>query len=152
MGGSLERGGRGWQLGCHICVRGRGSCMSRHTTTAAWWSTCTHFFLISFSLFSVIHSAFPLFLFFPSHPQSILPFLPLLCVAATPKPLWKLKLGRESKSKQMRGAHHGSDRVLALTEAFHHIFVDVCTPALQNSHSELLLLHCMLLLYERSLA
>lgn len=31
----------------------------------------------------------------------------------------------------MRGAHHRSDRVSALSEAFHHIFVAVCTPALQ---------------------
>lgn len=43
----------------------------------------------------------------------------------------------------MKGAQHGSDWVSSLSEAFHHICVAVCTPAMQNPHSELLLLLCI---------
>ena len=52
---------------------------------------------------------------------------------------------RGGESNRVRGAHPGSDRVLALSEAFHHIFVALCTPALQSPHSKLLLLLCVLL-------
>lgn len=48
------------------------------------------------------------------------------------------------RAREGGGPRHGSDRVSALSEAFHHIFVAVCTPALQNPHSKLLLLRCIL--------
>lgn len=47
------------------------------------------------------------------------------------------------RAREGGGPRHGSDRVSALSEAFHHIFVAVCTPALQNPHSKLLLLRCI---------
>lgn len=71
-----------------------------------------------------------------------------LCVAAPSSS--KLTGGRERECKggravQVRGTHHGSDRVSAPSKAFHHIFVAVCTPALQSEHSKLLLMLCGLL-------
>lgn len=50
----------------------------------------------------------------------------------------------ESERGEGGGPRYGSDRVSALSEAFHHIFVAVCTPALQNPHSKLLLLRFIL--------
>lgn len=48
------------------------------------------------------------------------------------------------RAREGGGPRHGSDGVSALSEAFHHVFVAVCTPALQNPHSKLLLLRCIL--------
>lgn len=41
----------------------------------------------------------------------------------------------------------GSDRVSALSKAFHHIFVAVCTPALTSAHSEQLCASSIILLW-----
>ena len=71
---------------------------------------------------------------------------PFLCVGAPSPPLWELKgEGKREKEREWgkEGARRGSDRVSALSEAFHHIFVAVCTPALQSPHSKLLLLLCI---------
>lgn len=103
---------------------------------------CSFFqFLFSFTR-SLLFSSFPSTLFIRA----------FLCAAAPSSLLaesWK-EIGKErargGASKRAReggGPRYGSDRVSALSEAFHHIFVAVCTPALQNPHSKLLLL-CIL--------
>lgn len=106
-------------------------------------STSEHlrYMLPFFFLFSVTRS-----LFFSSYPFTLF-IRAFLCVAAPSSLLaesWK-EIGKERArgrvSKRARegcGPCYGSDRVSALSEAFHHIFAAMCTPASQNPHSKLL--------------
>lgn len=141
MGG--DSGGSGWQLGCvgGRSVSGVRCCMRRHLATAASPRTS--------SLRSVTLSFYFLIFLFHSFPllTTIVLHSPLCVVAPSSS---KLTGGRKRECKggravQVRGTHHGSDRVSAPSKAFHHIFVVVCTPALQSEHSKLLLMLCGLL-------
>lgn len=91
----------------------------------------------------------PSFLHCGSHPLSTSLGLPSLCVAAPSSQQAERKEGKSAWGggiMRARGeARRGSDRVSALSEAFHHTFVAVCTPASQSPHSKLLLLPRMLL-------
>lgn len=73
--------------------------------------------------------------FFPHPPWSPTLYLPhstlSLCGNPLPFESWK-----EGGVGTMGLARHGSDGVSALTEAFHHVFVAVCTPALGSPHSK----------------
>lgn len=106
----------------------------------------------------------PRFLPFPSpfyQPSCFFPILSashtLLPCSVYPSSVWQppallfesWKERSKERERESKGGEWGkadrSDRVSALSEAFHHIFVAVCTPALQTPHSKLLLLLCILL-------
>lgn len=138
MGGVSGRVVAGvWQLGCHTCVRG----VAQHEETLGCGFLPDRLYLqfVSYSPSTLLP---PSFLILYGPPPSTFLILPFLFVAI-PSPL---------RTERKRGgggtmwlARHGSDGVSALTEAFHHVFVAVCTPALESPHSKRSLGVCIVL-------
>lgn len=127
-----EGGGRGLAAGVsHLC---QGCSPARGDARLWLLARSPH------RLFLSIHS----FATFSPHP----PWLPtlylphsILSLCGNPVPFESRKGG----GGMMGLACHGSDGVSALTEAFHHVFVAVCTPALESPHLQRSLGVCIVL-------